>query len=100
MHPQVKQHAVPAANTCMQHQRRPDLPDGASQQHAQLNIRPHNVCLLCIVLAAVADEQARLAALRAQSGALEQEKAGEFEARVRGMQDLSAALQVRFLTGQ
>jgi len=64
----------------------------------QLNIRPHNVCLLCTARAAVADEQARLAALRAQLGALEQEKAGEFEARVRGMQDLSAALQVRFLS--
>jgi hypothetical protein len=43
---------------------------------------------------AAADEQARLSSLRAQLGALEQEKTGEFEARVKGMQDLSAALQV------
>jgi hypothetical protein len=31
--------------------------------------------------------------LRTQLGALEQEKAGEFESRVKGLQDLSAALQ-------
>lgn len=40
-----------------------------------------------------ADEQARLGALRAQLGVLEQERTGEFEARMKGMQDLSAALQ-------
>lgn len=48
---------------------------------------------LC-VYGPAADEQARLASLRAQLGALEQEKTGEFEARVKGMQGLSAALQV------
>lgn len=47
-----------------------------------------------LVLCCAADEQARLGALRAQLGALEQERAGDFEARVKGMQDLSAALQV------
>ena len=52
-------------------------------------------CAACAFLPVAADEQARLAALRAQLGALEQEKAGEFEARIKGMQDLSAALQVR-----
>jgi hypothetical protein len=41
-----------------------------------------------------ADEQARLGALRAQLGALEEERAGDFESRVKGMQELSAALQV------
>lgn len=46
------------------------------------------------VFCCAADEQARLGALRAQLGAMEQERTGELEARVKGMQDLSAALQV------
>lgn len=50
--------------------------------------------LVCVAATTTADEQSRLAALRAQLGVLEQEKAGEYEERVRGMQDLAAALQV------
>ncbi|WIA15351.1 hypothetical protein OEZ85_002016 [Tetradesmus obliquus] len=41
---------------------------------------------------ALADEQARLAALRAELGALEREKGAEVDARLRSVQELSAAL--------
>lgn len=49
--------------------------------------------VLCLLLCA-ADEQARLASLRSQLGTVEQEKAGEMEARMQGLHDLSTALQV------
>jgi hypothetical protein len=42
-----------------------------------------------------ADEQARLAAVRAQLGALEQQQIGDTEARMKGLHEMSAALQVR-----
>jgi peptidoglycan hydrolase CwlO-like protein len=43
---------------------------------------------------ALADEQARLAALRAELGALEREKSAEVDARLRSVQELSSALAV------
>jgi septal ring factor EnvC (AmiA/AmiB activator) len=43
---------------------------------------------------ALADEQARLAALRAELGALEREKGAEVDARLRSVQELSTALAV------
>jgi hypothetical protein len=46
---------------------------------------------------ALADEQARLAALRAELGMLEREKGAEVNARLRSVQELSTALAVRGL---
>lgn len=42
----------------------------------------------------LADEQARVAALRAELGGVEKEKSAEVEARLRSMQELSTALAV------
>lgn len=54
----------------------------------------HCVCgALHLCVLGAADEQARVGSLRAQLGALEEEKAGEFKSRVKGLQDLSTALQ-------
>lgn len=73
---------------------------GATQREAdavrqQLASKQQQVEQLALSLA---DEQARMAALRGQLAATEEAKAGEVEGRLRQMQELSAALQVGALT--
>lgn len=94
------QQPTPADQTVLQAYRElicPDLHSASSRVHASARVQLQvcSLCLWCLarVCCGAADKQARVGSLRAQLGALEQEKAGEFESQVKGLQDLSAALQ-------